>query len=167
MSMDSPKGAFIKNLLKGPGFTPPERTLSGIAQEQATTKPCNSPHSIADILAHLHFWQSWALSAIDGNPKPMPKRAAEGWVGLSGSWDGLVKEFLADLEKAKTLTEDEVLLRKPFDLESKIGWGFEKHSVGEVMVDVIAVHNAHHLGQIILLRRMLGAWPPEGGGSIW
>jgi uncharacterized damage-inducible protein DinB len=165
--MDSPKGAFIKNLLKGPGFTPPERALSGIAQEQATAKPCDSPHSIADILAHLNFWQSWALSAIDGNPKPMPTKAAEGWVGIPGSWDDLLKEFLAGLEKAKTLTEDETLLQKPFDPETKIGWGFEKHSVGEVIVDVIAVHNAHHLGQIILLRRMLGAWPPEGGGSTW
>jgi uncharacterized damage-inducible protein DinB len=167
MIMDSPKGALIKNLLKGPGFTSAERALSGITQEQATTKPGNSPHSIADILAHLNFWQSWALSAIDGKPKPMPAHAAEGWVGMTGSWDDLTQEFLAGLDKAKTLTEDETLLQKPFDPETKIGWGFEKHSVGEVIVDVIAVHHAHHLGQIILLRRMLNVWPPEGGGSTW
>lgn len=165
--MDSPKGVFIKNLLKGPGFTPAERALSGLTQEQATTKPSGSPHSIADILAHLNFWQSWALAAINGNHKPMPAHASDGWVGLSGNWNDLVEEFLANLEKAKTLTDDEALLQKPFDPETKIGWGFEKHSVGEVIVDVIAVHNAHHLGQIILLRRMLGAWPPEGGGSTW
>ncbi len=165
--MDSPKGVFIKNLLNGPGFTPLERALSGLTQEQATTKPCDSPHSIADILAHLNFWQNWAMSAIGGEPNPMPATAADGWVRLTDSWDDLVKEFLAGLEKAKTLTDDEPLLQQPFDPESKIGWGFEKHSIGEVIVDVIAVHNAHHLGQIILLRRMLGAWPPEGGGSTW
>jgi uncharacterized damage-inducible protein DinB len=165
--MDSPKGAFIKNLLKGPGFTPPERVLSGLTQEQATTKPCDSPHSIADILSHLNFWQSWAMSAVHGEPKPMPATAADGWVAMTGSWDDLVKEFLAELEKAKTLTDDEAVLQRPFDPDSKIGWGFEKHSIGEVIVDVIAIHNAHHLGQIILLRRMLRAWPPEGGGSTW
>ena len=165
--MDSPKGAFIKHLLEGPGFTPPERTLSGLTLEQASAKPNDSPHSIADILAHLNFWQNWAMSAIGGDHKPMPAQATDGWVGLSGSWDDLVKEFLAGLEKAKTLTEDEALLQQPFDPENKIGWGFEKHSIGEVIVDVIAVHNAYHLGQIILLRRMLGAWPPEGGGMTW
>jgi uncharacterized damage-inducible protein DinB len=165
--MDSPKGAFIKQLLKGPGFTPFERALSEVTLEQATTKPANSPHSIADILSHLNFWQSWALAAIRGEPKPMPAQAADGWVGLSGSWDDLVKEFLAGLEKAKTFTDDEAVLQRPFDPESNIGFGFEKHSVGEVIVDVIAVHNAHHLGQIILLRRMIGAWPPKGGGSTW
>lgn len=165
--MDSPKGAFIKHLLKGPGFTPLERALSGVTLEQATTKPCDSPHSVADIVSHLNFWQSWAMSAIRGEHKPMPATAADGWVGMTGSWDDLVKEFLAGLDKAKTLTKDETLLQQPFDPESKIGWGFEEHSIGEVIVDVIAIHNAHHLGQIILLRRMLGAWPPEGGGSTW
>jgi uncharacterized damage-inducible protein DinB len=165
--MDSPKGAFIKHLLEGPGFTPLEQALSGLTLEQATAKTCDSPHSIADILAHLNFWQSWAITAIKGEPKPMPNKAADGWVGLTGSWDDLVSEFFKGLEEAKTLTDDEALLQKPFDPEGKIGWGFEKVSVGEAILDVIAVHNAHHLGQIILLRRMIGAWPPEGGGSTW
>ncbi len=165
--MDSPKGQLIKHILQGPGFTPLERALSGITQEHALVKPNNSPHSIADILAHLNFWQSWAIAAIRGEPKPMPAKAADGWVGLTGSWEGLVGDFLKGLEEAKALTEDETLLQKPFDPESKIGWGFEKVSVGEAILDVIAVHNAHHVGQIILLRRMLGAWPPEGGGSTW
>jgi uncharacterized damage-inducible protein DinB len=165
--MESPSGKLIKHILEGPGFTPLERALSGVTQEQATTKSCDSPHSIADILAHLNFWQSWTLTAIRGEPKPMPAKAADGWVGLTGSWDEFVSEFLRGLEEAKTLTNDEMLLQKPFDSESKIGWGFEKISVGEAILDVIAVHNAHHLGQIILLRRMLGTWPPEGGGSTW
>jgi hypothetical protein len=26
-----------------------------------------------------------------------------------------------------------------------------------------ALHNAYHLDQIVLLRRMQGLWPPEGG----
>jgi hypothetical protein len=24
-----------------------------------------------------------------------------------------------------------------------------------------------HLGQVVLLRRLLGAWPPPGGGDTW
>lgn len=165
--MDSPSGKLIKHILEGPGFTPLARAISGITQEQATAKPCDTPHSIADILAHLNFWQSWTLAAVNGNHQPMPAKAADGWVGLTGSWENLLDEFLNVLAEAKALTENDALLQKPFDPESKIGWGFEKHSIGEAVLDVIAVHNAHHLGQIILLRRMLGAWPPEGGGSTW
>ena len=29
------------------------------------------------------------------------------------------------------------------------------------------VHNSYHVGQIILLRRLLKAWPPPGGGDTW
>jgi uncharacterized damage-inducible protein DinB len=25
-------------------------------------------------------------------------------------------------------------------------------------------HNAYHLGQVVFMRRILGAWPPPGGG---
>jgi uncharacterized damage-inducible protein DinB len=31
----------------------------------------------------------------------------------------------------------------------------------------ISAHNSYHAGQIALLRRQAGAWPPEGGGDTW
>ena len=32
---------------------------------------------------------------------------------------------------------------------------------------LVATHNAHHLGQVILLRQLLGAWPPPAGSWTW
>jgi len=29
------------------------------------------------------------------------------------------------------------------------------------------MHNSHHLGQIITMRRLLGLWPPPGGTITW
>jgi uncharacterized damage-inducible protein DinB len=31
----------------------------------------------------------------------------------------------------------------------------------------ITAHNSYHAGQIALLRRQAGAWPPERGGDTW
>jgi hypothetical protein len=31
----------------------------------------------------------------------------------------------------------------------------------------MATHTAHHLGQIIVLRQLLGAWPPPAGSWTW
>jgi uncharacterized damage-inducible protein DinB len=31
----------------------------------------------------------------------------------------------------------------------------------------IIAHNSYHTGQIALLRRQAGAWPPERGGDTW
>jgi hypothetical protein len=34
-------------------------------------------------------------------------------------------------------------------------------------VEGIAAHNAYHLGRIVLIRQMLGSWPPPSGGDTW
>ncbi|PTX52215.1 hypothetical protein C8P63_13131 [Melghirimyces profundicolus] len=31
----------------------------------------------------------------------------------------------------------------------------------------IASHNSYHLGQVALIRRMPGSWPPPKGGDSW
>jgi hypothetical protein len=31
----------------------------------------------------------------------------------------------------------------------------------------LAAHNSYHVGQIVVLRQALGAWPPPGGGDTW
>lgn len=31
----------------------------------------------------------------------------------------------------------------------------------------LADHNTYHFGQIVSLRRQLGAWPPPSGGQTW
>lgn len=35
------------------------------------------------------------------------------------------------------------------------------------MLQAIASHNSYHLGQVVLLRQRLGAWPPPSGGLTW
>ena len=31
----------------------------------------------------------------------------------------------------------------------------------------VAQHNAYHLGQIVVLRQVLGIWPPPAGSYTW
>jgi len=37
----------------------------------------------------------------------------------------------------------------------------------EAVLWQIVAHNSYHVGQIALIRRTLGAWPPRGGGDTW
>jgi hypothetical protein len=34
-------------------------------------------------------------------------------------------------------------------------------------LESFAAHNAYHFGRIVLLRQMLGSWPPPSGGLTW
>jgi len=42
-----------------------------------------------------------------------------------------------------------------------------RDSTVHAMLWQIAMHNSYHAGQIALLRRQAGAWPPERGGDTW
>jgi uncharacterized damage-inducible protein DinB len=37
----------------------------------------------------------------------------------------------------------------------------------EAVLWQMVAHNSYHTGQIAMIRRALGAWPPRGGGDTW
>ena len=165
---ESPKGNLIKQLLiGGGGITPPERVLAGLTAEQAFLKPHGSPHSVADIVAHLQHWQNWTLSAISGDIQPMVARAELGWPTIEEeAWGKLQHDFLKGIQEAQLLTEDEAKLVQAISPDKSANSWLDNHTTGSALAE-ISLHNAHHLGQIILLRRFLNLWPPEGGGVTW
>lgn len=142
------------------GFTPFRRALDGLSGEEAVRRPEASPHSVADVLAHMAFWQQRFLRLVDGEePQPVP-HASDGWPSVDADeWPALVERYLAGLERYRQLARDEAVLGRAL-VEGR------ERSVGSAIVDYY-MHEAHHLGQVILLRRMIGAWPPPGGGDTW
>jgi uncharacterized damage-inducible protein DinB len=72
--------------------------------------------------------------------------------------DGAVERFNQGLTVVQGLinpdTLDEVLPN----------WAYRTRSEA---IALVAAHNSYHIGQIVLLRRMLGAWPPPTGGDTW
>lgn len=152
-TLDSPKA--IEGLIEEwSSFTPASRALDGLTPEQAVTKLEGWPHSIAEVVAHMLFWQRHDFATIETGSEPDVSTGAD-WPFVSeADWPRLKDEFLASLEQSRQMTRSE-------DLERLILGG--KFSVGLRMVWFTG-HNAYHLGQIVLMRRMLGAWPPPGGG---
>lgn len=35
------------------------------------------------------------------------------------------------------------------------------------MLIAVAAHNSYHAGQAVVLRQLLGMWPPPSGGLTW
>lgn len=136
-------------------FTPASRALEGLSPEQAVTKLEGWPHSIAEVVAHMLFWQKHDLANIQSGAEP-PATSAESWPAVApDDWPHLKDEFLASLEKSREVA------RHPENLDRLILDG--RFSVGLRLVWFTG-HNAYHLGQVVLMGRILGAWPPPGGG---
>jgi len=120
--------------------------------------PQNLPYSAWQILEHLRIAQRDILNfsapptgGYHGMKWPedyWPKSAEP---ANAGAWDQTIAAIRADREKF------EALLTKPgVDLYKPFLWGNGQNLLREALL--IADHNAYHLGELIVLRRLLGNW---------
>lgn len=72
----------------------------------------------------------------------------------SDSWDQSAQAFRADLQAMIELVAD-----PSTDLYARIPHGGGQTILREALL--VADHNAYHLGQMVLLRRCLGAWKDD------
>jgi uncharacterized damage-inducible protein DinB len=146
-------------------FLSPRHALDGLTPALADRHVRGAPHTIAEIVAHLAFWQDWFVGRCEGTGGPMPQSAVVGWPEPEpGGWDALRQRFLDGLERLVPVgaAGDQARgLDPPIEFPP-----LAEITVGEVVIHV-ATHNAHHLGQVVLLRQMLGAWPPPSGSYTW
>lgn len=144
---------------------PPVRILDGLSPDDAGRQIPGSPHTIVEIVAHLGFWQGWFLERITGRPVPMPAHAADGWpVASAGDWNRLRDEFLNGLERAVALGDSAASASR---VEPAIEFPPMAEYTAADALTHIAMHNSHHLGQVVTLRQMIGAWPPPEGSWTW
>ena len=123
--------------------------------------PAKLPYSAWQILEHLRFTQRDILNFSappTGGYRHMkwpddywPKSAEP---PSATAWDEAVATILFDREKF------EVLLTKPnADLYKPFLWGDGQNLLRETLL--IADHNAYHVGELIVIRRLLGNWKPQ------
>lgn len=142
-------------------YMPPASALAGLEDEAANRRLPGTPHSVAEIVAHLNFWQNWFLKRCRGIDAPMAGAAAEGWPAVE-SWDVVRGQFLEGLTEAALLSE-----AADHPLEPAIEFPpMANYTVHQALAH-IAVHNAHHLGQVVTLRQLMGQWPPPAGSWTW
>jgi len=143
-------------------FMPPRHAIDGLSPADAERRLPNAPHSIAEIVAHLVFWQTWFTRRAEGIHDAMVTSAALGWPAVAdGSWNDLRSRFEAGLERlaevAGNVSNADTLLSPPLEFPPLA------HYTIRDTVTHVANHNAHHFGQIVVLRQMMGLWPPPSG----
>ena len=147
---------LVKLLKGGEAHADFEHAIADFPHELRGKAPQGAEHSPWQLLEHLRMAQEDILDFSinpDYKAKEWPK---EYWPATTASpgakeWDGSVKALKKDLKAICDLVED-----PKTDLFAKIPHGDGQTILREALV--VADHNSYHLGQIVLLRRMLGAW---------
>ena len=133
-----------------------ERAISGLPPELRGARPAGLPHSPWRLLEHMRIAQ-WDILRFSVDPRHVSPSFPEGYWPQGdappdpGAWDRSVEGFRADLAALLALVADPASdLLTPFP-----------HGQGQTLLRqalLTADHNAYHLGQLVVLRRLLGAW---------
>jgi len=119
-------------------------------------KPEGQPHTAWRLLEHMRIAQ-WDILEFSRNSKHVsPEFPAAYWPESdappsAAAWEKSVKQFRADLKAMQDL-----VAAPKADLYARIPWGDGQTILREALL--IADHNAYHLGELLVVRRLLGAW---------
>jgi hypothetical protein len=135
-----------------------DEVIKDFPAEHRGTVPDGLPYSAWQILEHLRITQrdildfsapptggyqplEWPAGYWPESPEPPSAHA----------WDASISAIRKDIETfEKLITKPDADLYKPFR------WGEGQNLLREALL--IADHNAYHLGELVVLRRLLGIW---------
>ncbi len=120
-------------------------------------KPDGVPHTPWRLVEHMRLAQ-WDILEFCWNAKHVSPEFPDGyWPDGDAppdpaAWEKSLEAFRADLQAIQDLVSD-----PSTDLFAPI-----PHSDGQTILRealLVAAHNSYHLGQLVTVRRALGAWP--------
>jgi len=133
-----------------------EAAIEALPPELRGKRPEGADHSIWELVEHLRIAQADILD-FSRNPDYKERRWPEDYwpestaPASASAWDQSVASLLADRQALCDLVLDPAI-----DLFAKIPHGSGQTILRETLLT--ADHNAYHVGQIVLVRRLLGAW---------
>lgn len=126
-----------------------------IPTELQGVQPAGLPYSPWQLLEHIRICQRDILD-FSRDPNYREMKFEEYWPATVAppneqAWDDSIASFRADLESLKQLARD-----KSIDLFATIPHGTGQTYLRELLL--VVDHNAYHLGQLLVVRRLLGNW---------
>jgi hypothetical protein len=133
-----------------------DQAVEGIPAELRGKTPKGAEHSPWQLLEHLRIAQ-WDILEFSRSPEHKSPDFPGGYWPASAApadekaWEESIRGFRKDLKAFCDLVADDST-----DLFARIPHGDGQTVLREALL--AADHNAYHLGQLVLVRRLLGAW---------
>ena len=132
-----------------------ESAVRDFPAELRGKKVKGAPYTAWQLLEHIRI-ALWDILEFTRNPRHISPKWPEGYwpekaAPADGAWEKSVRRVRADMKAMEKLVLDPASdLLKPF-----------AHGEGQTLLRealLVADHNAYHVGQLVMLRRLLGAW---------
>jgi len=162
----------LTELLRGKGaHVDPLACVEDLSADLAARQATGFPHSIGQFVFHMNYWMDYELRRIRGEKPKYPEHNSESFPPTTSpaderDWNRIRDQFVSLLAEFAALAQSpQAELDRQIDTvhegDMKVAGTLEA-----VLWQMVA-HNSYHVGQIALVRRALGAWPPRRGGDSW
>jgi uncharacterized damage-inducible protein DinB len=162
----------LTELLRGKGaHADPVACVEDLSAQLAVKTVAGFPHSIGALVFHMNYWMDYELRRIRGERPNYPQHNSASFPATAspkdaGDWDRLREQFAELLADYAAMAQSSL---RELDRQIETAQGGDAKvagTLGAILSQIIA-HNSYHLGQIAMIRRVLGAWPPKAGGDSW
>jgi hypothetical protein len=133
-----------------------DKAIAGVPAALRGAKPPGLPHTPWRLLEHMRICQ-WDILRFSIDPQHTSPEFPDGYWPKgdappdAGAWNESIAGFRADLQAMMDLVAD-----PKTDLFTPLAHGDGQTILREALL--LADHNAYHLGQLVTVRRLLGAW---------
>jgi hypothetical protein len=133
-----------------------EKATARMPIELRGVRPANLPYTAWRLVEHMRISQ-WDILQFSINPQHVSPDFPEGYWPKgdappdTGAWDRSLAAFQADLKAMMDL-----VAASEVQLLTQLAHGQGQTILREALL--VADHNAYHLGQLVAVRRLLGAW---------
>jgi hypothetical protein len=136
-----------------------DKVLEGLHRDLRGQAPAGLPYSPWQLLEHLRITQADILEfCLNPNYRELnwpvdywPKSSSP---PSAAAWDQSVAGFRRDREALKHLA-----MNPAIDLMATVPAGKDQTYLRELLL--VADHTSYHLGELVVVRRALGAWPSK------
>lgn len=155
--MDDPIRDQVVALLKGgQAHVTFDDAVKDFPAKQRGVKPNGMPYTAWQLLEHIRIAQ-WDILEFSRDSKHTSPKWPEGYwpetekPPSDAAWDNSIAAVKRSLIEMQNLIND-----PKTDLNAKIPHGTGQTILREALL--LADHNAYHVGQLVMVRRLLGAW---------
>ncbi len=133
-----------------------DAVVAGIPENLRGTQPAGLPYSPWQMLEHLRRTQHDILDFCQNSHYEELKWPDDYWPSSpapssAAAWDESIRQFRDDRQALQGLAADSTI-----DLFARIPHGQGQTYLRELVL--VADHTSYHVGQLVLIRRLLGIW---------
>jgi hypothetical protein len=151
--------AEVRNLVHGPSYMTFDDVVADFPMKHINTRPPNVPYTPWHLIEHIRIAQRDILEYIEDRDYRLPTWPDDYWPAPEAeadakAWNKTVAQFRKDRAALeKIAANSRVALGAPLPYAPKHTY------IRELLI--VSEHNTYHIGELAILRQVLGAWPTD------